>query len=99
LQTTPATSPTAEGVAAAPTPLEIPIIDEQRDWLVINKPAGVAVHAGTGITGETIADWFTKRYPDAHDVGEAIGRAGIVHRLDKDTSGVLILAKTEAMYQ
>ncbi len=77
--------------------LKIPIIYEDRDVVVIDKPAGVAVHAGVGIVSGTIADWFKARYPDAKDVGEE-GRAGIVHRLDKDTSGVMILAKNETAY-
>jgi 23S rRNA pseudouridine1911/1915/1917 synthase len=69
------------------------IIYEDKDVLVINKPAGINVHTGVK-TGETISDWFVKRYPESKNVG-AVGRAGIVHRLDKETSGVLILAKTQ----
>lgn len=76
--------------------LKIPIIYEDRDVVVIDKPAGITVHAGVN-TSKTVADWFIARYPDAREVGEE-GRAGIVHRLDKDTSGVMILAKNEAAY-
>ncbi len=77
--------------------LKIPILYEDRDVVVIDKMPGVAVHPGVGIASGTVADWFAARYPDARDVGDA-GRAGIVHRLDKDTSGVMILAKTEAAF-
>lgn len=78
--------------------LNIPIVHEDRDVVVINKPAGIAVHPGVGIRFGTIADWFAKRYPDATGVGEKDGRSGIVHRLDKDTSGIMILAKNEDAY-
>lgn len=91
------------------------ILYEDNDLVVIDKPAGITVHPGVGTTpGGTIADWFLARYPEAAAVGEPIGqapnhiglqsggqgfRAGIVHRLDKDTSGVLVLAKTQPAYQ
>lgn len=79
---------------------EISIIDEDRDWVVIDKPAGMAVHGEHGAVGEnTVAAWFIQRYPNSFDVGEDIGRPGIVHRLDKDTSGVMILARTSAGYK
>lgn len=65
---------------------------------VINKPAGFVVHEGAGETGETIVDWFIKNHPDivTPEEGEWPDptRIGIVHRLDKDTSGVMVLAKT-----
>lgn len=79
-------------------PLSIPILYEDHDVVVINKPAGIAAHAGVGLTSGTIADWFHERYPNAVRVGEEDGRPGIVHRLDKDTSGVMILAKNEKAY-
>ncbi len=87
-------------VSEAPVDVDmnIPIVHEDRDVVVINKPAGIAVHPGTGIRSGTVADWFAKRYPDAIGVGEGENRPGIVHRLDKDTSGVMILAKNETAY-
>lgn len=77
--------------------IKLPILYEDRDVVVIDKPPGIAVHAGVGIKSGTIADWFMARYPNAKYVGD-IGRAGIVHRLDKDTSGVMILAKNETAF-
>ncbi len=63
--------------------------------VVINKPVGVVAHEGAGETGETVVDWFIKNYPDvAHETWPDMTRPGIVHRLDKDTSGVMVLAKT-----
>ncbi|MEO6078076.1 MAG: RluA family pseudouridine synthase [Candidatus Andersenbacteria bacterium] len=75
--------------------VRLPVLYEDRDVVVVNKPAGIAVHHGTGISSGTVADWFIQHYPESKNVGEKEGRAGIVHRLDKDTSGVLILAKDE----
>ena len=84
-------------------------IFETPDWLVINKPAGLAVHRDlyTKEEEKTVADWFLANYPEAKEVGEplkldngeVILKSGIVHRLDKDTSGVMVLAKTAEAYQ
>ncbi len=78
--------------------LSIPIIFEDEDMLVIDKPAGIAVHPGHGIQDITIAEWFVHKYPEVKEVGENTERPGIVHRLDKDTTGVLLLAKTQKAY-
>lgn len=67
-----------------------PIIYEDKDIVVINKPAGLAVQPGIANEAGTITDWFASRYPGR--------RGGLVHRLDKDTSGVLVLAKTPAAH-
>ena len=78
---------------------EIPIVFENEDVVVVNKPANVSAHAGVHTGSNTVSAWFTHHYPDAAEVGEAEnGRAGIVHRLDKDTSGVMILAKNQRAY-
>lgn len=81
---------------ADPESLSVPIIHEDSDVLVVDKPAGIATHPSAGISGATISDWFASRYPNTK-VGEA-DRPGIVHRLDKDTSGILVLAKTAKAY-
>ncbi len=62
--------------------------------LIIDKPAGIPVHGGAGETGETILDIFAYYYPQVKEIKDT-ERPGIVHRLDKDTSGVLVLAKDE----
>lgn len=92
----------ADQVTAPEIPQEIPaitILHEDNDLVVINKPAGIAVHPSTS-SGQvvTLVDWFTGRYPQATGVGEA-GRPGVVHRLDKDTSGVLVFAKNPPAYE
>lgn len=84
------------------------IIYEDEDVLVINKPEGWIVHEdGKTIGAPTIVEWFLGRTPAAHGVGEGalaqdgtpLERSGVVHRLDRETSGVLILAKNQVAYQ
>lgn len=87
--------------------MEIPILFENDDVVVINKPAGVMVHADGHNAEPTIVDWFLEKYPSAKGVGETqqspkgeeLERSGVVHRLDKDTSGVLILVKNQEAYE
>ncbi len=88
--------------AAAPTelvPQDLPlaILHEDDDVLVIDKPAGMAVHPGAGIADGTVANAVLFRCPGVAISGER--RPGIVHRLDKDTSGVLVVAKHDAAHQ
>ncbi|MFA6006604.1 MAG: RluA family pseudouridine synthase [Candidatus Paceibacterota bacterium] len=75
----------------------IKIIFENKDLLVIDKPAGYLSHGDEKSKGSDVASWFAKNYPKSAKVGDD-GRAGIVHRLDKDTSGVMLLAKTPEMF-
>jgi len=75
--------------------MDIKIIYEDKDLLVVDKPAGVVVfpEGQTLINGEkTLIDYLIEKYPELKNVGEA-PRYGIVHRLDKDTSGILLVAK------
>ena len=65
---------------------------EDQYLLIIDKPAGIAVHKGAGEQTETILDVFLYHYPQIREIKET-DRPGIVHRLDRDTSGILILAK------
>ena len=77
------------------------ILHEDRSFLVINKPAGVVVHPGAGNYTGTVVNTLLGRYPNLEKIfpGDN-GRPGIVHRLDKDTSGCLAIAKTpEAMFK
>lgn len=82
--------------------MDLPILYEDADIVAVAKPAGVMTHADGVNEEETVADWFAAHYPDSKDVGETqrlkdgseIARPGVVHRLDTDTSGVLVLAKT-----
>lgn len=76
------------------TPGTLDTIYEDDDTLVINKPAGLLVHDAPGNTSSTLVDTLIALYPSIATVGEP-DRPGIVHRLDKEASGVLIVAKTE----
>jgi len=70
------------------------IVYEDENLLVVDKPAGLVVHPGAGEHGETLVDWFLSNYPNSINLNwPDPKRAGIVHRLDKDTSGLIILAK------
>ena len=78
--------------------IEINIIGEENKFLVIEKPANLLVHATTKNEKNTVVNWLLKQYPDIVEVGEEPDRPGIVHRLDKEVSGIMIIAKTQAMY-
>lgn len=85
-------------VTADPT-IPVHILWEDPDLLVVEKPAGLPVHAGLRHVHPTLADALVARYSDIRNVGEDPLRPGIVHRLDKDTSGVLLVARTPEMFQ
>jgi 23S rRNA pseudouridine1911/1915/1917 synthase len=72
--------------------LEFNKLYEDEYILIINKPAGLTVHPGSGPRRETVMDILLYNYPNVKKISDT-DRPGIVHRLDKDTSGVLILAK------
>lgn len=77
---------------------EIPIIFEDEDILVINKPAGVIVHPAQSHQQWTLVDFLREYFPGIDKVGEDPMRPGIVHRLDRAASGVMVVAKTDAAY-
>ena len=81
---------------------DIKIIYEDTSLLVINKPAGLLIHTTTSkraSTEETLVNWLISKYPDIRKVGENALRPGIVHRLDKDTSGVMVIAKNQETFE
>ncbi|WP_119072518.1 RluA family pseudouridine synthase [Aggregatilinea lenta] len=82
-------------VAPAPRPEAIPldVLYEDESVAVINKPAGMVVHPAVGHAGGTLVNGVLARWPEIAAFGE-VDRAGIVHRLDKETSGVIVIAKT-----
>ncbi|MCB0163748.1 MAG: RluA family pseudouridine synthase [Anaerolineae bacterium] len=89
-----------------PSPENIPldIVFEDTDLIVVNKPAGLVVHPGHGHTGGTLVNALLARYPDLAEMtqpgAESNTRPGIVHRLDQDTSGLIVIARTpEALRQ
>lgn len=74
----------------APEPIALDVVFEDDTILVINKPAGFVVHPGAGNPNGTLLNALLHHVPHA----DTLPRAGIVHRLDKDTSGLLVVAKT-----
>jgi 23S rRNA pseudouridine1911/1915/1917 synthase len=74
------------------------VIFEDNNYLVINKPAGLAVHGGGNLKEATLADWLIKFYPEIKKVGDDPARPGLIHRLDKDVSGLMVIAKTQAAF-
>jgi 23S rRNA pseudouridine1911/1915/1917 synthase len=72
------------------------VVYEDDALIVIDKPAGMAVHAAATEKKHepTLVDWLLKQYPEVAKVGEDALRPGIVHRLDRDTSGVMVIART-----
>ncbi len=71
--------------------MDLPILYEDADIVAIAKPAGLITHSDGRTKEETAEDWFKEKYPTAE--------GGYVHRLDRDTSGVLVFAKNTAAYE
>jgi 23S rRNA pseudouridine1911/1915/1917 synthase len=82
-------------IAAESQPLII--VHEDDDLLVLEKPIGLVVHPGAGVQSGTLVNALLHHAPEIATVGGE-GRPGVVHRLDRDTSGLLVVAKTEAAY-
>ena len=86
--------PAAPDVVLAGDPsVAFDVVHEDDHVLVIDKPAGLVVHPGAGHPTGTLVHGLLARYPDIAGVGEEL-RPGIVHRLDRDTSGLLVVART-----
>jgi 23S rRNA pseudouridine1911/1915/1917 synthase len=85
---------------AVPAAEEIPlvILHEDSDLVVVNKPAGMVVHPGAGTPGGTLVNALLAHCTDLSGIGGEI-RPGIVHRIDKDTTGVLVVAKNDRSHE
>src|SRR6266436_109346 len=86
--------------------MEPKIIHEDKNFLVVNKPAGLLVHGvkvknpGPRTAEQTLVDWLLKNYPEVKTVGDDPAmRPGIVHRLDKETSGVMLVARNQKTFE
>ncbi len=77
---------------------DIRIIKETSEYLVINKPAGLVVHGGKGVKEFTLVDLLLEKYPQFAKVGEDPDRPGIIHRLDKEVSGLMVIALTQSSF-
>jgi 23S rRNA pseudouridine1911/1915/1917 synthase len=82
------------------------ILFEDDNYLILDKPAGMLVHSDGRVKGESATDWLSKNYPALEDVGgvvevqhgEPVKRWGLVHRIDLETSGILVVAKTQIAF-
>ncbi len=90
--------PAVEPDAPQPETTPLAVVYEDDDLVVINKPAGMVVHPAHGHASGTLVNALLARYPDLASLslsdGEATDRPGIVHRLDRDTSGLIMVART-----
>ena len=91
------TLPPPERTELAPEPIPLRIVYEDDDLLVVDKPAGLAVHPSPGHSQHTLVNAVLAHCPQLSSIGGE-GRPGIVHRLDKDTSGLIIVAKHDAAH-
>jgi len=91
-------TPEVEPFHLHPEPLDIDILFENAACLVINKRPGIVVHPSCGHENGTLVNGLIYHRPEIEGVGGISTRSGIVHRLDKDTTGVLVIAKTEQAF-
>ncbi len=94
--TTPDRLKTKKTIAAAPN---LKIIAATDDYIVIDKPTGLLTHPTLANEPNSVASFLVKKYPELKNVGDDPVRPGIVHRLDKEASGLLVVARTPAMFE
>lgn len=92
------TFPPPEPESPLPEPIPLKIVYEDNDLIVVDKPAGITVHPAPGHAAHTLVNAILAYCPDITGLGDSM-RPGIVHRLDKDTSGLLIVAKNSTAQQ
>jgi 23S rRNA pseudouridine1911/1915/1917 synthase len=90
--------PEPRTVVLEPEDMPLAIVHEDDDIIVLDKPAGLVVHPGAGVDRGTLVHALLHRYPEIASVGGP-GRPGIVHRLDKDTSGLMVVARSARAYR
>ena len=77
---------------------KIKIIEDNDDFLIIEKPSGLLVHPTTKNETNTLVDWLLEKYPELRNIGEDPQRPAIVHRLDKDVSGLMLIPKSQKSF-
>src|SRR4029077_3973884 len=92
------TEPPPEKIDTQPQPIPIEVLFEDDDLIVINKPAGLVVHPGAGHRDHTLVNALLYHFPTLSGIGGK-ERPGIVHRLDKETSGCLVVAKNDETHR
>lgn len=83
---------------AVPEAIPLEVLYEDQDLVAVNKPAGMVVHAGAGNTAGTLVNALLHRFHSLSSLGGEL-RPGLVHRLDRDTSGVILIARTDAAHR
>lgn len=89
-------APVAQEVVADPS-IDVPVVHVDEEFIVVDKPAGLVVHPGAGHKDSTLVHGLLARFPELAGVGEAM-RPGLVHRLDRGTSGLMVVARTPEAY-
>jgi 23S rRNA pseudouridine1911/1915/1917 synthase len=89
--------PPREPEKVTPEDIDLNVVYEDESIVVLDKPAGMVMYPGPGHSGKTLLNALLSRYPDIAGVGGA-GRPGMFHRLDRDTSGLVAVARTEGAY-
>ena len=79
--------------------LEVPIVYEDSTILIVNKPAGMPTHGFSGLDRATLANFLTARFPRLVNVGRRRWEPGLVHRLDRETSGLVLVAKSQPAFE
>ncbi len=74
---------------------KIKIIAETNDYVVLNKPAGLLMHPASNVNATSLVDWLLQTYPKIRQIGEDPMRPGIMHRLDREVSGLVVVAKNQ----
>lgn len=74
------------------------VLEENKDFLIVEKPAGLLVHPDKYSKERTLVDLIFKKYPETENIGQS-GRGGIIHRLDRDVSGLMVVARTKETYE
>jgi len=78
---------------------DLKIVAETTDFVVVNKPSGMLVHPTLANEPGTLVEYLVEKYPEIKQVGDSPDRPGIVHRLDKEASGLLVVARTQVMFE
>ncbi|MGH9087656.1 MAG: RluA family pseudouridine synthase [Acidimicrobiales bacterium] len=88
----------ADPLPTADPAIEVVVVHEDEELVVVDKPAGLVVHPGAGHEHDTLVSGLLARFPELAEVGDPM-RPGIVHRLDRGTSGLLVVARTAAAHR
>jgi 23S rRNA pseudouridine1911/1915/1917 synthase len=92
----------AQWLSEAPLPnphLEVPILYEDSCLLVLDKPAGMDTHGFSARDDSTLANFLVARRPEVQTIGKSRWEPGLIHRIDRDTSGLVLVAKTQASFE